>query len=623
MAGWCSSIQVGENFMRRFSLSLIVPLLAIVCFHSHHLVMSQGSTQAAVTPEWKTHAEKTDYRETPRYDETMAYSRRLAAASPLIRMTSFGESGEGRSLALLVAATGGTFTPESARRAGKAVVLIQACIHPGESDGKDAGLALLRDIAITKRQPRLLDKLVLLFIPIYNTDGHERFGPYNRINQDGPAEMGWRVTTTNLNLNRDYMKADAPETRAWLKLWTQWNPDLFIDCHVTDGADYQYVITYQYEQHENVPASVLQWERSAFEGRIIPATVAAGYPTSPYMEFRDNRNLMKGIDSFVAPPRFSTSYTPIRNRPGLLIETHMLKPYRPSVLGTYELLRAALEEVNRDPESLLRAVRQADEQTIAEGRAYAPERTYPLQFELTEKSKPFQLKAVESRTELSDVSGAVRVVFGTKPLDMTVPLFDEARITASASVPLYYIVPTQWKSVIEVLAAHGLRLQRLAAPLTIEVESYRFSDAKWASSPFEGRVMPSFKTSRTRERRTFPAGSVIVPMDQAAAHVAVHLLEPQSPDSFVSWGFFNAIFEQKEGGEDYVLEKLAREMLAKDERLRQEFERRVATDPKFAASARDRLQFFYERSPYWDTQMNLYPVGRITAKLSNVKRVAF
>ena len=611
-----------KKLMRRFSLSLIILLLAIVCFDRHHFVMAQSSTQI-VPPEWQTYAEKTDYRETPRYDETMAYSRKLAAASPLIRLTSFGESGEGRSLPLLVAATGGTFSPESARRAGKAVVLIQACIHPGESDGKDAGLALLRDIAITKTQPRLLDKLVLLFIPIYNTDGHERFGPFNRINQDGPAQMGWRVTSANLNLNRDYMKADAPETRAWLKLWTQWNPDLFIDCHVTDGADYQYVITYQYEQHENVPASVLQWERAAFEGRIIPATIAAGYPTSPYMEFRDNRDLTKGIDSFIAPPRFSTGYTPVRNRPGLLIETHMLKPYRPRVLGTYELLRAALEEVNRDPESLLRAVRQADEQTVAEGRAFSPSRTYPLQFELTEKSKPFQLKAVESRTELSDVSGAVRVVFGTKPVDLTVPLYEEAKATASASVPLYYIVPPQWKSVIDVLAAHGLRLQRLAAPATIEVESYRFSDATWASSPFEGRVMPSFKTSPVTERRTFPAGSVLVPMGQPAAHVAVYLLEPQSPDSFVAWGFFNAIFEQKESGEDYVLEKLAREMLAKDAGLRAEFEKRVATDPKFAASARDRLRFFYERSPYRDAQMNLYPVGRITSTLANVKLAAF
>ncbi len=576
--------------------------------------MAQSTTRA-VPPEWQTHAEKTDYRETPRYAETIAYSRRLADASPLIRFESFGESAEGRSLPLLIAAQGGTFTPAAARRAGKAVVLVQACIHPGESDGKDAGLALLRDIAITKTEPRLLDKLVLLFIPIYNVDGHERFGPYNRINQDGPAEMGWRVTSTNLNLNRDYMKADTPETRAWLKLWTEWNPDLFIDCHVTDGADYRYVLTYQYEQHENVPASVLQWERAAFEGRIIPATERAGYLSAPYMEFRDNRDLMKGIDSFISPPRFSTGYTPIRNRPGLLIETHMLKPYRPRVLSTYALLRAALEEVNRDTESLLNAVRQADEQTVNAGRSFNQAQTYPLQLELTDKSRPFQLKAVESRTELSDVSGAVRVVFGTKPLDLIVPLYDETKVTAAVAPPLYYVVPVQWKSVIDVLAAHGLRLQRLATATTLEVESYRFSDVKWANSPFEGRVMPTYRTNPVTERRTFPAGSVVVPLAQPAARVAIHLLEPQSPDSFVAWGFFNAIFEQKEGGEDYVLEKLAREMLAKDEKLRLEFEQRVATDPKFAASARDRLRFFYERSPYWDKQMNLYPVGRITSRL--------
>lgn len=607
--------------MRRSALILMLVLLAIVHFSTHHSVMAQSSN-STVPLEWQTHAEKTDYRETPRYDETIAYSRRLDAASPLIRLTSFGESGEGRSLPLLIAAQGGTFAPESARRAGKAIVLIQACIHPGESDGKDAGLALLRDIAITKTQLRLLDKLVLLFIPIYNTDGHERFGPYNRINQDGPAEMGWRVTSTNLNLNRDYMKADTPETRAWLKMWTQWNPDLFIDCHVTDGADYRYVLTYQYEQRENVPPSILQWERAAFESRIIPATEAAGHLAAPYMEFRDNRDLMKGIESFIAPPRFSTGYTPVRNRPGLLIETHMLKPYRPRVLSTYALLRAALEEVNRDPESLLRAVRQADEQTVAEGRSYNQSQTYPLRFELTEKSRPFQLKAVESRTELSDVSGAVRVVFGTKPVDLIVPLYDEAKATAAVSVPLYYIVPVQWKSVIDVLVAHGLRLQRLSAPATIEVESYRFSETKWAAAPFEGRFMPTYKTNPVKERRTFPAGSVVVPMDQTAAHVAVYLLEPQSPDSFVAWGFFNAIFEQKEGGEDYMLEKLAREMLAKDENLRREFEQRVATDATFAASTRDRLRFFYERSPYWDKQMSLYPVGRITSKL-DAKLVGF
>jgi murein tripeptide amidase MpaA len=601
--------------MLRFTGTLFVLSIITLNLTASQIAMAQN-IPPTVPPEWQTWAEKTEYRETPSYEETIAYSRKLDAASPLIRLESFGQSGEGRSLPLLIAAEGETFTPDAARRAGKAVLLIQACIHAGEPDGKDAGLALLRDIAITRARTGLLDHVVILFIPIYNTDGHERSSPYNRINQNGPADMGWRATTAGLNLNRDYMKADAPETRAWLRLWANWNPDLFIDCHVTDGADYRYNITYQFEHHGNVHAAILAWERAAFEGRIVPATEAAGNLLSPYLEFRDNRDLAQGIDSFISTPRFSTGYTPIRNRPGLLIETHMLKNYRSRVLGTYDLLRFTLEEVNRDPQALLRAVRQADEQTVAEGQRYEASRTYPLQFELTDKATPFKLKAVESRTELSDVSGAVRVVFGTKPVDLTVPLYDETRVTAQASTPLYYIVPPQWKDVIAVLAAQGLRLQRLMESATIEVESYRFSEAKWAATPFEGRVMPTFKTDGVREKRLYPAGSVLVPMAQPAAHVAMHLLEPQAPDSFVAWGFFNTIFEQKEYGEDYVLEKLAREMMAKDESLRREFEQRLMSDPKFAASSRERLRFFYERSPYWDPQLNLYPVGRIVSTVN-------
>jgi hypothetical protein len=599
--------------MLRRAASLFCLLLAASAFHEK--IMAQSTTPAA-PPEWQTRAEKTNYRETPRYDETVAFARKLDDASPLIRYTTFGRSGEGRELPLLVAATGNDFTPQAARRAGKAVVLIQACIHAGESDGKDAGLALLRDIAITKTRAGLLDRVVVLFIPIYNTDGHERFGPFNRINQNGPAEMGWRATTANLNLNRDYMKADAPETRAWLKLWTEWNPDLLVDCHVTDGADFRYNITYIYEHQQHAPASVLAWMREAFDGRIFPATEGEGNLLAQYMTFRDNRDLTKGIDGFVMPPRFSTGYTTVRNRPGLTIETHMLKDYRSRVRGTYDLLRFTLEEVNRNTEKLLSAVREADEQTVKAGQSYDPARQYPLQIEITDKPRQLAFKGVESRTEQSDVSGQTRVVFGTKPVDMTVPFYDEGRVAAAVAPPLYYVVPPQWKSVIEVLAAHGLRLQRLAAPATIEVETYRFTDVKFAAAPFEGRVQPTYKTNPVRERRTFPAGSVIVPVAQPAGFVAVHLLEPQAPDSFVAWGFFNAVFEQKEYGEDYVLEKLAREMMAKDENLRREFEQKLKSDPQFASNASARLNFFYERSPYWDREMNLYPVGRVVAPIN-------
>lgn len=559
---------------------------------------------------WQTHAEKTNYRETPNYAETIAYAKRLAAASPLFRFTSFGESGEGRDLPLLIATEGETLTPEAARNAGKAVVLIQACIHAGEPDGKDAGLALLRDIAITKTQPGLLKNVVVLFIPIYNADGHERSSPYNRINQNGPADLGWRATTTNQNLNRDYMKADTPETRAWLTLWNSWSPDLFIDCHVTDGADYRYNITYQFEHHDGVAPSVLTWERKVIDGKVFPATEAAGNVVSWYLEFTDNRDFSKGIRDFIGSPRFSTGYVPLRNRPAVLIETHMLKDYRSRVIGTYDLLRFTLEEVNRDPQSLLDAVRVADEETVAQSRKFESGSKHPIDFELTDKTVPYKLKAVEYTTEQSDISGDVRVVFGTEPLDVVVPMYNTIRVKTAITQPRYYIVPPQWREVIEVLKAHGLKLQKTDKATTIEVESYRFSEVKWPASPFEGRFMPKFKAELIEESRSFLPSSVVVPLDDELAKLAVNLLEPEAPDSLVAWGFFNAIFEQKEYGESYVVEGLAREMMAEDPGLKEEFKQMIASKPDVAKNPNERLQFFYMRSPYWDRHMNLYPVGR-------------
>jgi hypothetical protein len=590
---------------------LVVSLAVFIWLPFAPLTVCAQSQSQNVPHEWLTPSEKSDYRETPTYDETVAYARRIERASRLVRVTEFGRSGAGRSLPLVVAAKNGAFTPDAARKAGKLVLLVQANIHAGETDGGDAGLALVRDIAVTRTRESLLDYVTLLFIPVYNVDGYERRSPYNRINQNGPAEMGWRGTATNLNLNRDYMKADAPETRAWLKLWNEWQPDFFIDCHVTDGADFRYNITYQFEQHQNEPEPLLTWMKSAIDGRIVPATEVTGNLLAPYITLRDSRDPSKGIEGFIETPRFSTGYTPLRNRPGLLIETHMLKDYRTRVRGTYDLLVATLAEMNRDPGTLRRVLRETDEAITAEGRVYDPARKVPLRLELTEKSEPLKFKGVEFQLEPSDISGTERVVYGNKPLDLTVPYFNDARVTAAVAPPLYYVVPPQWKDVIEVLAAHGLELKRLAEPATLDVESYRFGDVKWASAPFEGRVTVTQKSRVVNERKLYPAGSVVVPMAQPASRVALHLLEPDSPDSFVAWGFFNPIFEQKEFGESYVIERLAREMLAKDANLRREFEQKVASDPHFAKSPRARLSFFYDRSPYADAQLNLYPVGRV------------
>ncbi len=566
--------------------------------------------------DWLTYAEKTNYQQTPNYEDTVAFAQRLAGASPFIEYSTFGKSGQGRDLPLLIASESGALTPSAARSGGKPVVLIQACIHAGEPDGKDAGFALLRDVAITKSQPGLLQNVVLLFIPIYNTDGHERSSPYNRINQNGPAEMGWRTTATYQNLNRDYMKADTPETRAWLGLWNQWQPDLFIDCHVTDGADYRCNITYHHEHHDGIDQGVVQWEREIFGGRVVPETEAAGNVISWYLEFIDNRDLTLGTRDFNGSPRFSTGYVPLRNRPAILIETHMLKDYRSRVIGTYDFLRFALEEVSRAPDRLIQLGVEADKRSSELGMPPLTEKKYPVLFDITNEATPFQLKATKNVVEDSEISGDKRVIFGKDPLDLTIPMYDSFRVRTAITPPVAYIVPLQWSAVIDVIQTHAVECKVFSQDVEISVESYRFKNIEWPTAPFEGRHMPSFDVEPIRETRRFPAGSLLIPVAQPLAKLVISLLEPQAPDSFVRWGFFNSIFEQKEYAEPYILETLAREMLAEDPTLKEEFEVRLATDESFAASPAARLEFFYTRSPYWDPQMNLYPVGRVVQSLA-------
>jgi hypothetical protein len=264
---------------------------------------------------------------------------------------------------------------------------------------------------------------------------------------------------------------------------------------------------------------------------------------------------------------------------------------------------------------LFEANKKAEAETVARGKNYDRSRQFPLQLEITDKSTPFALKGIEYKTEDSEISGTKRIVYGTKPIDLTIPKFDDAKISVAVAPPLYYIVPPQWQKVIEVLQIHGINFRRISKPLKIEVESYRLTEPKWSAVSFENRVTLGLKADPIRENREFPANSVIVPLAQEAANVAIHLLEPGSQDSFIYWGFFNAIFEQKEYGEGYVLEKLAREMLAKDGNLRKEFEEKLK-DENFAKNPTARLRFFYERSPYFAVQkVGLYPVGRIVTEL--------
>jgi hypothetical protein len=566
--------------------------------------------------DWITPAEAAQFRTTPSYADTVTYLQRLQQAAPgIIHLATFGTTPQGRPMTVVIASGDGTFDPAAAHAAGKAVVLLQAGIHPGEIEGKDAGLMLLRDIAIAHKYPHLLDHVVLVYIPVFSVDGHENSSPYHRINQNGPDSMGFRGQSQYLNLNRDYVKADAPEMLAWLKLWQRWQPDFLIDVHTTDGADYQYDLTWYTEDPHKLDPAVSGWQHDAIVNHAMPAYEKRGHLASIYLEFKDGRDPRKGIENFGSGQRFSTGYAALQNRPALLIETHMLKSYATRVHAVYDLVELMLEQINQHPASLLAANAKADANTIA--RSHDAQARVPLTFKPDPQSTKFELKGYAFTLTHSDISDSNWIQYDpSQPKTYTIDNENGLLPDLSISPPAAYVVPAQWTAIIDKLDAHGIRYQRIGHTLKVQAESYQLDHPQWASQPFESHLMLrsfALKTVPSHEVE-LPPGSVIVPMDQRAANVAINLLEPQAPDSLLRWGYLDAIFEMKEYAEPRVLEKLARDMQARDPAVKAAFEQKLREDPAFAADPGARLEFFFERSPWYTAQdVGAYPVLRLDA----------
>lgn len=587
--------------------------------------------------QWITRYEQSGGFETPRYPETIEYCKKLDAASPMITMTSFGKSLQDRDLWMVIADRDGFSDPESIRAAGRTVVMIQACIHAGESDGKDAGLMLLRDLIIDPaglpsndvhrslvdrgQAKKILDHVSLLFIPIFNADGHERFGPHNRINQNGPREMGWRTNAGNLNLNRDYLKADAPEMKAWLANFNRWLPDLFIDTHTTDGADYQYVITYLVEVSSNMDDGLKRWSNDLFIPHLLKTLPAEGYPIFPYVTFRNWHDPRSGLVTGAAPPMLSQAYTALRNRPGLLIETHMLKPYRQRVESTYACLLASLDLVAGEGRELHHLVETADRSCVDGEFLHA---SYPLDFKtIMTDSTMVDFLGIKYEEVPSEITGKSWFRYGTDTVTYRIPYFDKTKASEIVTLPYAYIIPTEWPEVIGILDVHGIKKSILSESQEVRIQSYRFKNPTWQQAPYEGRhPLTNIEFDTIEETRWFPAGSVVVELNQQAARIIPHLLEPRGNGSLLYWGFFDPMFEQKEYGESYVLEPLANVMLQENPSLKAELEKKKASDPEFAKSQWQMLNWFYAKTPFADQKRMMYPVGRImdSTVINSLKR---
>lgn len=558
-----------------------------------------------------TVSERSGFLKTGRYDEVVALCGAFAQRYPdAVRCIDFGTTPEGRPMKALVVSRSGALTPEAAHERGLPVLLIQGGIHAGEIDGKDAGFQALRQVLDGEAAPGTLDKLVWVFVPVFNIDGHERFGRWNRPNQRGPEEMGWRTTAQNYNLNRDYMKADAPEMRAMLSLVQSWDPIASIDLHVTDGAKFEHDVSIQVEPVNSGDTEMRKAGKALRDDTISMLAGQGSLPLAFYPSFVENDVPTSGFVDGVPTPRFSHGYFQLRNRYGMLVETHSWKDYPTRVRITRNTIVDVLELTARDGGNWLKLAHAADTRAEKLGG-----KLVPLDYATSDKVRTVDFRGYEYARTPSDISGALMTHYDeTKPQIWKLPLRDEVLPSTTVVAPKGgYIVPPAYAGwVAEKLKTHGIEFHVLgkASPKT-KVEAFRATQTKFASNSVEGHQRLTLQGEWKPETRNIAPGSLFVPIAQPKARLAMGLLEPMAPDAFVEWGEFNNDFERKEYMEAYVAEDVAREMLKNDRDLKAQFEQRLKNDLAFARDPQARLEFFARRHSSWDERYNLYPVLRL------------
>ncbi len=579
----------------------------LILLVASHLTLS--GVALAVTP-LSTVAEQSGFLKTGRYEEVLSLCKEFQRSYPAaVRCTTFGTTPEGRPMLALIASRTGALTAKAAQQARLPVLLVQGGIHAGEIDGKDAGFLALREVLDNQQAKGALEKQVLVFVPVFNVDGHERFGRWNRPNQRGPEEMGWRTTAQNYNLNRDYLKADTPEMQAMLRLVNEWDPVATIDLHVTDGAKFEHDISIQVEPAHSGDLALQQAGVTLRDSVIHDLTTQGSLPLPFYMSFAEEDNPMSGFTDGVSPARFSTGYFQLRNRFAMLVETHSWKDYPTRVRITRNTVISVLQQIAAHGAQWRSTALEADARA-----AQLAGKPIALSYKTTEKSRTIDFRGYAYSRTPSEISGALMTRYDeTTPQIWHVSLRDEIVPDAIVTAPKAgYIVPAaQAGAVAEKLRQHGIQFRIMAQASTpLEVESYRASKHSLSAQSLEGHQMLKLEGAWQADRRELAGGALFIPVGQAKARLVAAMFEPQSADALVNWGWFNTAFERKEYMEAYVAEEVAREQLAADPALRAEFEKKLLADTTFASNPAARLDFFARRHSSWDVRYQLYPVMR-------------
>lgn len=554
-----------------------------------------------------TKYEQTHTKETPTYAETIAWWKMLDEKFPQVKMLTMGASDAGFPLHLVIVSNDKDFDFASLRKKNKRIILVNNGIHPGEPDGIDASMLLVRDIVTNKK--KLPDNIVLALIPVYNIGGCLNRSADYRVDQNGPDEFGFRGNSQNLDLNRDFIKCDSKEARSFDEIFHLCDPDVFLDNHVSNGADYQHIMTLLTSQHSKLGGIMGEYLNKQFEPALYTLMKQKGYDLVPYVDFAGNVP-EAGMRAYFDGPRYSSGYATLWHTFAFVSETHMLKSYDLRVQSTYALMESFIDFTSKNSETI-KKLRNQTKQSVLQ------QTDFPVSWELDKnRSVDITFKGFESGRKPSEVSGLPRLYYDrSKPFTKQIKYFNYFNTKLTIQKPDAYIIPQGWWKVIELLKLNKVQMVVLSRDTAITVQVYRIEDYKASPRAYEMHHMNSdVKVSASVKTIKFRKGDIYIPMNQVANRFLMEVLEPQADDSYFAWNFFDGILGQKEGFSGYHFEDVAAQYLKEHPEVKTRLEERRASDTAFAKSAQAQLDFVYKNSPWYEPAHLTYPVYRVVSK---------
>jgi len=559
-------------------------------------------TSAQLTP-----YELSDKKETATYDQAIDYYKKLDNAYPQAKLLTCGQTDFGKPLHLLVLSKDKVFEPSLIRKNDKRILLINNGIHPGEPEGIDASMILARDLLKGNLLP---ENMVICIIPVYNIDGSFNRSSSSRANQNGPVAYGFRGNSKNYDLNRDFIKTDSKNSQAFQEIFNTWQPEIFVDTHTSNGADYQYVMTLIPTQKDKLNPVLSGYLTNTMLPSLYAEMAKAGYEMTPYVNSVEETP-DAGITGFLETPRYSTGYAALHNTIGFMPETHMLKDYDKRVDATYKLLKIYIDIVARDAKVIGENKRKADEDARRQD-------SYVIEWKL-DKSKfdLIEFKGYTAKQKTSEVSGQPRLYYDRgAPYTKQIKQWNNFVPTVKVDRPIAYIIPGAWNKVIELLKLNRVRVHELTEDLILPVDSYYITDYKTLTRPFEGHYLHSgVKLDTVYEQRNFYKGDCVVYSDQPVSRYIMETLEPQATDSFFNWNFFDSVLGMKEHFSAYVFEDTATELLKKNPELKAKLEAEKIKNEELKKNPEAQLEFIYKNSDYYEKTHNRYPVARLTTDI--------